>query len=128
MASLGATTFIVFTIPSSYTSQSRNVIGGYIVGIIIGIIFHLLSLEMASLLKDMSIRVIYIFLGSIAVGITILLMTITNTEHPPAVGMSLGLVLSKWSYITIMTILFCVVFMWLVKILLVKKDLLIDLK
>ncbi|RKD34157.1 hypothetical protein BET03_07655 [Thermohalobacter berrensis] len=80
------------------------------------------------MLKDMSIRVIYIFLGSIAVGITILLMTITNTEHPPAVGMSLGLVLSKWSYITIMTILFCVVFMWLVKILLVKKDLLIDLK
>lgn len=128
IASLGATTFIVFAIPNNYTAQNRNIIGGYITGIIIGIVFYLLSKGLLILFNIVELKVIYIFFGSLAVGITIFIMTITNTEHPPAVGMALSLVISKWNYRTILIIFFCIVFISVVKWILMKKDLLMDLK
>ena len=39
IAALGASAFIVFTMPKTYSSDPRRLIGGYIVGIIVGIIF-----------------------------------------------------------------------------------------
>ena len=36
IASIGATTFIVFAMPKSITAKPRNVIGGHIVGLISG--------------------------------------------------------------------------------------------
>jgi len=36
IASLGATTFIIFAMPKYATAQLRRVIGGYIIGIIVG--------------------------------------------------------------------------------------------
>ena len=37
IASLGATTFIIFAMPKYATAQTRKVIGGHMVGIIVGI-------------------------------------------------------------------------------------------
>ena len=41
IASLGATTFIVFAMPEQVTAKSRNIIGGYIVGFLCGLICSL---------------------------------------------------------------------------------------
>lgn len=80
MAAVGATTFTVFAIPKQYTAGARNVIGGHIFGTSMGLLcFHFHSLLVG---------------GSLAVGATMLLMIITNTEHPPAAGTALGLVVS----------------------------------
>ncbi|MTI47488.1 HPP family protein [Sporosalibacterium faouarense] len=129
ITSLGATTFIVFAIPNSYTAQTRNIMGGYATGIFIGVIFHLLVIGLFNFFNsEMAFRLLYAVAGAISVGLTILILTVTNTEHPPAVGMALSLVLSKWNYVTILIILFCVVYMWLVKWILMKRNLLIDLK
>ena len=43
ITSLGASTFIVFTMPTQYSSDSRRLIGGYIVGLIVGFIFYFIS-------------------------------------------------------------------------------------
>ena len=39
VASIGATAFIVFTMPNNITAQSRNVIGGHLVGLFYGFLF-----------------------------------------------------------------------------------------
>jgi hypothetical protein len=42
-------------------------------------------------------------------------MTITNTEHAPAAGIALGLVINQWTYLTIIFILIAIIWMASVK-------------
>lgn len=125
IASLGATTFIVYTMPESYASQARPLLGGYMIGISVGVIcfFMMKSEAMCSIISITAIR--FIIFGAIAVGISIFLMVITNTEHPPASGIALGLVINSWDYRTVIFISAGVIILFLIKSLLRKQ--LIDL-
>ncbi len=111
IATLGASAFIVFTMPHSYASRPRPLLGGYFVGMSVGCLCCFLSCSRLLAPFILTPRASYIFFGALAVGIAILLMTVTNTEHPPAAGMALGLVLNEWDYLTIVFILAAVVFM-----------------
>lgn len=113
IASLGATAFIVFTAPKSYSSEVRSLIGGYLVGISSGILCHYLALLYCNHFAD--IEILYIAFGSLAVGLSIFLMVITDTEHPPASGIALGLVINKWSYLTVIFVISGVLVLFLVK-------------
>jgi CBS-domain-containing membrane protein len=84
VASLGATTFIVFAMPNTLSAKPRNIIGGYIVGLICGTIF--------SLIPPISFAYPAIYYAA-AVGLSIFLMVVTDTEHPPASGVALAVVL-----------------------------------
>ena len=107
VAALGASTFVVFTMPSSFMAQPRRLIGGHIVGLISGIIcyFTLLAGPLGNLVGGG--RFIFIFACALAVGLSIFLMTITDTEHPPAAATALGIVVQGWSYQTVIFILLC---------------------
>lgn len=111
VACLGASAFIVFTLPRYYTSQLRPLVGGYIVGITVGCLCYYLSCApfLAPLLPGE--RTSYIIFGALAVGVAILVMTVTNTEHPPATGIALGLVLNSWDYRTIIFVMLAVFLM-----------------
>jgi CBS-domain-containing membrane protein len=85
IASIGATAFIVYAMPRSITAQARNVIGGHVVGLFCGFLFSLIPHP--SILYS---TLIY----SLAVGISMLIMVVTDTEHPPAAGTALGIALS----------------------------------
>ncbi|MRR16450.1 MAG: HPP family protein [Deltaproteobacteria bacterium] len=85
IASIGATTFIVYAMPQSITAQARNVIGGHLVGLFCGFLFSLIPHP--SILYS---TLIY----SLAVGISMFIMVVTDTEHPPAAGTALGIALS----------------------------------
>lgn len=87
-ASLAATAFTVFTMPGSVTASSRNVVGGHIVGLLFGSLFALLP-HGPGLAQD----AIY----AVAVGGSMFVMTITDTEHPPAAGTALGVVIAGFS-------------------------------
>jgi hypothetical protein len=52
-------------------------------------------------------------------------MVATNTEHPPAAGFALGLVLQSWDYRTLVYVLVCVCLLAIIR--LVLKRFLIDL-
>ena len=104
IAALGATAFIVFTMPKAYSSGPRPLLGGYLIGIIIGVGFSLLSTLKFILPCFISPLTSYTVFGALAVGVAILLMTLTNTEHAPAAGIALGLVLNEWDYATILFI------------------------
>ncbi len=101
IASLGATVFIVFTMPHTRRSGIRYTIGGYTVGIIVGsLMFYLMDTD-SILMKNLII--------AMAVGLAIFLMVITNTEHPPAAAMTMGIVMEGIDIQTIVAIYSCMI-------------------
>jgi CBS-domain-containing membrane protein len=126
IAALGATAFIVFTMPKAYASGPRPLIGGYLIGIIVGCACSLLSTLRFVLPFFMTRITSYTIFGALAVGVAIFLMAVTNTEHAPAAGISLGLVINEWNYATVLFILAAVLFMIGLRRLL--KSILIDLR
>ena len=101
IAALGSSTFIVFAMPEAQVSRPRFLIGGYIAGISMGLLCHYLSL--LPLLTRLSIiqEFPHVVFGALSVGLTIFVMVITDTEHPPAAGVALALILNELSYMTI---------------------------
>ena len=125
ITALGASAFIVFTMPHQYTSDPRRLIGGYIVGLATGIIFYFISGQAfvsTFIANDSNIPIVF---GAISVGFSIFIMSATNTEHAPAAGISLGLVINNWDYLTIIFIVIAI--LWLSSIKIILKKYLIDL-
>lgn len=119
VASLGATTFIIFAMPNYTTAQPRKVTGGHLIGIIIGIFcLHLSSLNFITDILFISKEMIEVIIPALSVGLSIFIMVITNTEHPPAAGTSLGIVVQGWNYSTILIILITVIILSIIKYLL----------
>jgi CBS-domain-containing membrane protein len=92
IAALGASTFIVFAMPKSVVAQPKRLIGGHIVGLICGVVcyYALLNGAIGRLVSKWEFATMFVY--AFAVGLSIFLMVITNTEHPPAAGTALGIV------------------------------------
>jgi len=88
VASIGATAFIVFTMPRNILAKPRRVIGGHVVGLISGSLCALIphSSTLAS-----------IIVIAFAVGVSICLMVAIDVEHPPASGTALGVALTGFT-------------------------------
>jgi len=115
VAALGASAFIIFAMPRSVTAQPRNVIGGHIMGLIAGSICYFALLYPP---LGLSVKSLYILAAALSVGLAILLMVITDTEHPPAAGTALGIVAYGWSLWTVLFVLIFAVALSLARFLL----------
>ncbi|MDH5633269.1 MAG: HPP family protein [Gammaproteobacteria bacterium] len=111
IATLGSSVFLVFTRPHAFGSRPRSLLGGYGIGIVVGVVFYYLSHlpEMAQI--PISQATTYIVFSALSVGCAIFLMVITSAEHPPAAGMALGLVINTWTIKALIVIMLAVVFM-----------------
>lgn len=100
VSSIASTAFIVFTMPKSITAAPRRVIGGHIVGLLCGgavsSTLHLLHLSP-------------LFACSFSVGLAIFVMVVTDTEHPPAAGTALGVVLSGLTFKILISVISSVI-------------------
>ncbi len=89
IAPFGATCYLLFSVSESPFSQPRSVIGGYLLASILGILFiHQLGISW--------------WVMTLSTVLSISLMQLTHTMHPPAAGMPLLLMLTKqmnWHYI-----------------------------
>jgi CBS-domain-containing membrane protein len=105
VAGLGASSFIVFAMPHSIASQPRRLIGGHIIGMACGTVAHfgLLAGPLGALTGSWE-HMPWIA-AAVAVGLSIFLMPITDTEHPPAASSALGIAIDPWSYLIIIFIL-----------------------
>lgn len=97
VAALGSSAFIVFAMPHTITAQPRRLIGGHVVGLICGTIIYFIFLNGPVGEIAANWQFINWVAYAIAVGLAIFLMTITNTEHPPAAGTALGIAAHEWS-------------------------------
>ncbi len=77
LAGVGSTFFTIFALPKLRTASNRNIIGSYLICITVGLFCTYIYLPSLS--------------GGVAISIATLLMVITDTEHPPAAGVALGL-------------------------------------
>ncbi len=109
VAALGSSAFIVFAMPHSITAQPRRLIGGHVIGLASGAFCHFVILNLLLGQLDTDWEWIRWCVYALAVGLSIFLMTITNTEHPPAAGTALGVVAHGWSFQTAIFILACAV-------------------
>ena len=73
--------------------------------VIIGsILFAILSIPaIHAVAKDSSY--IIDLIAALSVGLSILLMVMTDTEHPPAAGTALGLIIPGWSWSAVVFII-----------------------
>jgi len=85
IASIGATAFIVFTMPNNVSAEPKRIIGGHLVGFFVGACFAVFPFMDVLLFKALWF--------SLSVGITILIMVVMDVEHPPAAGTALGVTL-----------------------------------
>ena len=104
VAALGATAFIVFAIPKARSSAARVIIGGYVIGTVVGTIWHGPA-QLKPSGNPVTDRYLALACGAVAVGLAIFVMAITNHEHPPAVGVALGLAIGEWCYETVVVIM-----------------------
>jgi len=109
VAALGASSFIVFATPHSTMARPRRLIGGHVVGIICGSLGYYAFLfgPLAKLAANWEF--IFWFACALTVGLSIFLMSITNTEHPPASATALGLVAHEWSVQVVIFVLLCAI-------------------
>ena len=56
-----------------------------------------------------SARALFTAVAALTVGLSIVLMVLTNTEHPPAAGAALGLVVYEWSWSSVGVIVVCAI-------------------
>jgi len=90
-AGLGASVFIIFVHPTSKSAAPRALLGGHFLALLVGSVFSLVLfaplvsgiLEGVGALRDLALAA--------SVGAMIVLMAITDTEHPPAAGTVLGM-------------------------------------
>lgn len=115
VAALGADAFIVFAMPHSITACRRRLIGGHVVGLLCGTFcyYAFLSGPLGKLMTGWEFTTLFVY--ALAVGLSIFLMAITNTEHPLAAGTALGIVGHAWSYQVVIFVLLCAVSLAIVR-------------
>jgi CBS-domain-containing membrane protein len=96
IASIGATAFIVFTMPRNITAVPRRVIGGHLIGLFAG--------SLCTFIPQPSILA-SIMVYSLAIGIAIFLMVALDAEHPPAGGTALGVAITGFSPSVLLAVL-----------------------
>jgi CBS-domain-containing membrane protein len=107
VGALSSSSYIVFVTPQAPVARSRRILGGYFVGITTGLIVHLILSKIYTLMPENSyFHASHLFWMSaaITVGLSMLMMIIFSVEHPPAVGVSLVLVLNLDGYMTLFLI------------------------
>ena len=90
VASLGASSFILFVTPHTNTSRAINLIGGYLFGSVSGVAFAYLY-KTLSLLEFTGKDFAMVAVCAFAAAVTTLLMILTRLVHPPSAALALGL-------------------------------------
>jgi CBS-domain-containing membrane protein len=92
VTAIASSAFIVFMTPNSRMALPRRVIGGHVAGVIVGLAIGVPLHDVAG--KPFNDSLIVDVAAAFGVGVAMLVMAATDTEHPPAAGTVLGLILA----------------------------------
>jgi CBS-domain-containing membrane protein len=90
VASLGASSFILFVTPHTNSSKSINLIGGYICGSLSGVSFSFLH-NAFNMFDYEGMHFALIIGCASAAAVAMLLMVLAGVPHPPAAALAIGL-------------------------------------
>ena len=115
---VASSAFTIFVIPESVAATPRKVIGGHLVAGLIGAgVSYILQIPGLEIYASET-RYIVDIAAALSVGIGIFFMVVTNTEHPPAAGTSLGLVIYGFDWTSVVFIISSAILLSLVRIVL----------
>jgi len=125
-AGLGSSIIGIFINPTGATARLRAVVGGHLMALILGSVFSfiLFSGSIEAFTADQS--QFHAIMMAVSVGLLILVMAVTDTEHPPAAGIVIGMASRDWTPEVFMAILGALVLITAIKLALKRqlKDLL----
>ena len=116
-SSVAASAFIVFALPASQVSMPHRIFGSYVIAIICGISWHFLIPYINDIfpIGAMPARCVA---SAFSTGCTMLLMAMLDFEHPPAMGLALGLVMDVWDDWTLFIVIIAVLMLCVLKVML----------
>ena len=121
VVAIASSAFIVFVVPNSVAATPRKVIGGHLVAVIVGTVGSgILMIPTLEAFAEQS-RYLLDIVAALSVGLSILVMVTTNTEHPPAAGTVLGLVVQGLGWHAVAFILVSAVLLSLIRLILRPK-------
>jgi len=90
VASLGASSFILFVRPHASSTCTRNIAGSYVCASVVGILFSLLH-DRLFVLDFAGVDYALVVVCAAAAAVTAFLMVAANLVHPPAAALAVGL-------------------------------------
>ncbi len=90
LIALCASLFIIFTVPQNDSAKPKNIILGYVLGVICGLAGHFVFLEgwLGNIMGGWELTV-WLACG-LAIALLLLIMSVTETDHPPAAVLAIG--------------------------------------
>ena len=98
IAAIGSTAFVLFIMPGSRPAKPRNVLGGHLVALLIGALLAIGAYSGSTAALTSGINWEFALRAAGAVGLTLFAMAGTNTEHPPAAGTALAMVVQRFDW------------------------------
>ncbi len=126
-AAIGSSVFLVFAAPSRYTSTPRSLIFGHAIGILVGMLMW--ETQHRWLVIIVSDSKLVILTLALAVGLSILLMTMLDAEHPPAAGTAMAFAAYEFEigYKQVLFVMICAATLAVIGHFMLKHKLLKDL-
>ena len=113
VAGLGSTVVTAFLHPHAPSGRLRAIIGGHLCGLIVGSVLAVIFINAELFANTMAYTDVLIM--GISVGLTILAMGLTDTEHPPAAGIAISMAARPWDLNVFMYILIAVLILALIR-------------
>lgn len=113
VASFGASAFIAFSLPHREISRPRFLIGGYLIGILVGMLMY--NITRIPVEDAIIQKALYVTAGIFAVTLAMFLMGITNTEHAPGASIALGFTLNPWTMATVVLVITGIIMVTLIQ-------------
>ena len=115
-AGLASSVVGIFISPSNRTARIRSVVGGHGLSLLLGSVFSVLLFlgPVEGFLIEMP--VMHDISLALAVGVAMLFMAVTNTEHPPAAGTALGMASREFDILIFLSIIGAVALLAVLKL------------
>ena len=114
--SLGSSAFLAFVAHDTAMAKARRMIPGYVIGIVMGILGgYVLFLSAHCTGFHCPVGQLDVLIAAITAAATMVFMVLFACEHPPAVGVAIGLVLRQWDITILLLIVATVVIIAVVK-------------
>ena len=114
-AALASTAFVLFLMPHSITATPRHAVGGHVVSASIGVLFSLIIAGTEGTGYEIAHGFGSDVLAAVAVGVAMLAMALSDTEHAPAAGSALGFAITDFDWVLYIALITSVVGMTLIQ-------------
>lgn len=117
-SSLAASLFTLFAAPDAKMAYARHMIGGYAIGIFVGIVLcYLRTIVAGDGIGETIGHYSYsmAIFASLSAALTMFGMVKWNVAHPPAMGFSFGLIVEDWHWQTLILLMFVVTLLSLLR-------------